>query len=171
MSHYNSSNVVLKEQRAVFLSPDRLYPVHLTFSGSIPLLSIDSVRVYALVRSNVVALDSMNSYFSHDKLLRTAVIVSGSPSLSRSSAVVSSSVATAGQYFTFELSLRDAFWNHVMDWDGAYLLISSNSTSQQRLDVNSDLKLSIVLTISGFYSIFAPLSSIEQISIDMLVLG
>lgn len=171
MSHYNSSHAVLKEQRAVFLSPDRLYPVHLTFSGSILSLGIDSVRVYASVGSNVVALDSTNSYFVHDKLLRTAVIVSGLPSLSRSTAVVSSTVATAGQYFTFELSLRDAFWNHVMDWDSAHVLVSSNSTSQQRLDVNSDLKLSLVLTVSGLYSISTPLSSIEQISIDILVLG
>lgn len=174
VSQSNSSDDLrLLGETPLVLASGRLYPIQFTFQGSLSLLGFNSIRVYAVVGNAPVVFDSMSSYFSNDKRIMKAMVSAGPVSASRSEISPSTSVVTAGQFFSFSILLRDQYGNSVNSWKGEIVFTSSNSSHRHNCNVDMASSLSVALTISGVYSmaLLVPLSSVSQIFAHILVVG
>lgn len=161
----------LKEETSIFLTKGRFYPLQFTFRGSLSLQVITSIQVYGFVENTSIAFDVTSLYFSHRTQLWNTSVLAGQPCSSRSAATVSSSLVTAGQYFTLAINVRDEFSNSVTDCKNKQILISSNFSLRQQIEMENCSSLMLNLTVSGSYSIVVPFSSIDFVSVEVVVVN
>lgn len=125
--------------------------------------------MYGYLGNAPIAFDSRSLYFAHVLQLWTTVVAAGPPCAARSTASVSSSLVTAGHFFTFAIFLRDQFSNDVQDCMKMQVVISSNFSVSRPVDMENCSPLKLNLTVSGSYAIDVKLSSIDQVSAVIVV--